>query len=409
MKDRIKQLIEVDWRELKPIQPEDVKIQNNLEALKSSLKKHGFSLPFAVWIDGTDIYTIDGHTRKKALQELQAEGVEIPDKLKAFEIEAKNRKEAIQILVEVFNQKHNPFDNEVLTEWLKVEQVEVVDLEVINMDNSPSERTDVSDDNFDIKDIIETNIKIGDYIQIGNHRLICGDATNSNDYNRLMNGKQFNLVVTDPPYNVNYEGATEDKLTILNDNMSDGDFYNFLFSTFSNLYDNTMSGGAWYVWHADSEGHNFRLAMNNSGVRVRQCIIWNKNQIVMGRQDYQWKHEPCLYGWKDGAGHEWYSDRKQTTVLDFDKPQRNGEHPTMKPVPLISYLIENSSKKGDVVGDVFLGSGTTMVACEKLGRVCYGMELDPKYCQVIIDRMLNSYPDIEVKINGHKYQQLQTV
>ena len=409
IKNRIKQLIEVDWQNLKAIQPEDVKIQNNLDALKASLIKHGFSLPFAVWIDGADIYTIDGHTRKKALQELQAEGVEIPDKLKAVEIEAKNRKEAVEILVEVFNQKHNPFDNEVLINWLDVEQVEIQDLEAVNLSSPIIEKSETQEDDFEIPDEIKTDIKLGDLIEIGKHRLLCGDATKPEDYEKLLSDKKFDLVVTDPPYNVDYKGKTKEELKILNDTKTDEEFFVFLLNFYSSLFEFTHKGSAWYIWHPDLEGYNFRRAMKEAGVKVRQCLIWVKSTMTLGRQDYQSMHEPCLYGWKEGAPHKWFSDRKQKTVLNFDKPMRNADHPTMKPVDLIGYLIVNSSKKENIIGDPFLGSGSTMVACEQLNRICYGMELDPKYCQVIIDRMLNSYPDIEVKINGHKYQQLQTV
>lgn len=186
--------------------------------------------------------------------------------------------------------------------------------------------------------------------------------------------------------------------------MSDDSFYQFLYDFYTCLNSYVTPGGAWYVWHADSEGANFRKAMVNAGILLKQCLIWVKNSMVMGRQDYHWQHEPCLYGWKEGAAHNWYSDRKQTTVLFFDRPTRNAEHPTMKPVPLIGYQIKNSSKKGDVIADGFLGSGTTMVAAHQLDRVCYGTELDPKYCQVIIDRMQKLDDSIVVKINGDVYE-----
>jgi site-specific DNA-methyltransferase (adenine-specific) len=182
--------------------------------------------------------------------------------------------------------------------------------------------------------------------------------------------------------------------------MNDGDFYQFLYDFYTALGAYTKAGGAWYVWHADSEGANFRKAMADAGIMVKQCLIWVKQSMVMGRQDYQWKHEPCLYGWKEGAAHKWYSDRKQTTVLEFNRPSRNAEHPTMKPVELISYQIQNSSKIGDLVSDGFLGSGTTMVAAHQLKRKCYGMELDPKYCQVIVDRMRKLDPALVIKKNG---------
>ena len=215
-----------------------------------------------------------------------------------------------------------------------------------------------------------------------------------------MGGALADMVLTDPPYNVSYSGKTKDKLTIKNDKMSDNNFYNFLFDFFTCFFEVTKEGGAFYVWHADSEGLNFRRAMIESGVLLKQCLIWVKNNMVFGRQDYHWKHEPCLYGWKPGAAHNWYADRKQTTLLNFDRPLKNIEHPTMKPIPLISYQINNSSKKNDIVADGFLGSGSTMVASHKLKRKCYGLELDPKYCKVIIDRMLSLDPKLKILKNG---------
>ena len=256
------------------------------------------------------------------------------------------------------------------------------------------------DDDFDIQVPNETSIVLGDLIEIGPHKLLCGDTTIGDDWQKLMDGKLADLVLTDPPYNVAYEGGTDEKLTIQNYSMSDEDFYKFLYDSFLNMNLVTKKGGSWYVWHADREVINFRKAMIDAGVLVKQGLIWNKNSMVMGRQDYQWKHEPCLYGWKEGASHNWYSDRKQTTILDFDRPQRNAEHPTMKPIPLFSYQMNNSSKKGDIVIDGFLGSGSSMVAAHQLGRICYGIELDPKYCQVIVDRMKNLDPSLEIKING---------
>ena len=182
--------------------------------------------------------------------------------------------------------------------------------------------------------------------------------------------------------------------------MSGDTFYQFLLDFYSHQASFTKKGAPWYVWHADSEGANFRLAMTNAGIQVKQCLIWMKNVMVMGRQDYHWQHQPCLYGWMAGATHSWYSDRKQTTVLSFDRPTRNKEHPTMKPIPLIAYQMGNSSKQGDMIADVFIGSGTTMVTADMLDRICYGMEIDPKYCQVTIDRMKNHHPDLKIKRNG---------
>jgi site-specific DNA-methyltransferase (adenine-specific) len=262
---------------------------------------------------------------------------------------------------------------------------------------------DAEEDDFEVPDGgFETDIVLGDLFEIGQHRLLCGDSTQTDTFSRLFGDKLADLVLTDPPYNVAYEGKTKEKLTIKNDSMKADDFYQFLYDFYTALGSYTKAGGAWYVWHADSEGANFRLAMKNAGIMVKQCLIWVKNSMVMGRQDYQWKHEPCLYGWKEGAAHGWYSDRKQTTVLEFKKPMRNAEHPTMKPVELFSYQIGNSSKQGDIVADGFGGSGTTMVAAHQMSRIGYLVEFDPKYCQVIVDRMRKLDPNLTIKKNGIK-------
>lgn len=226
----------------------------------------------------------------------------------------------------------------------------------------------------------------GDLWTLGNHKLICGDATDPEVLKRLVGEEKVAMWLTDPPYNVAYEGKTEDALTIQNDHMTDADFRTFLFQAYK-AADGVMAPGAvFYIWHADSEGFNFRGAARDVGWKVRQCLIWQKQTLVMGRQDYHWKHEPCLYGWKEGAAHYWASDRKQTTILEFDKPARNGEHPTMKPVALFAYQLGNNTRKGDLVLDSFGGSGTTLIAAEQLGRKARLCELDPKYCDVIIRR-----------------------
>ena len=273
---------------------------------------------------------------------------------------------------------------------------------------------EATEDDYEIPDEIQTDIVLGDLFEIGEHRLLCGSSTEADTWAKLMGEQMLDLVVTDPPYNVDYQGGdrTEmkarhrrtDGLKISNDKMSNEDFYQFLYDFYSATAAYTKAGGIWYVWHADMETVNFRTAMIAAGLTPKQCLIWNKGVMVMGRQDYHWKHEPCLYGWKEGAAHGWYSDRKQTTVLEFERPTKSKEHPTMKPVPLIAYQIGNSSKGGDIVGDAFLGSGTTMVASHQLNRKCYGMELDPKYCQVIVDRMRKLDPDIEIKRNGILYE-----
>lgn len=228
--------------------------------------------------------------------------------------------------------------------------------------------------------------ELGDIWLLGNHKVICGDATILTEYEKLFGDVRCDLYLTDPPYNVNYEGKTKDALKIENDKMDADAFRLFLSDSFTNASAFMKDGAPFYIWHADMEGYNFRGACMDSGLSVRQNLIWNKNSMVLGRQDYQWKHEPCLYGWKEGAKHTWYSDRKQVTVLDFDRPTANKDHPTMKPVNLLEYQVRNSTKTGDVVLDTFAGSGSTLIACEKSGRTCYAMELDPKYVDVIIQR-----------------------
>lgn len=228
--------------------------------------------------------------------------------------------------------------------------------------------------------------KEGDVWILGKHRLMCGDSTSIDALEKLCGGQLVDMWLTDPPYNVAYEGKTKDALTIKNDSMADDDFRQFLRDCYVAADAVMKQGATFYIWHADLEGYNFRGAAKDAGWKVRQCLIWKKSTLVMGRQDYHWKHEPCLYGWKEGAGHLWASDRKQTTILEFDKPSRNGEHPTMKPVDLFEYCLLNNTKGGDIVLDSFGGSGTTMIACEKNGRIGYLMELDPKYCDVIIKR-----------------------
>lgn len=284
------------------------------------------------------------------------------------------------------------WDAEQLTEW------------GLDIPDFKPQVLEAEEDNYEIPEEIKTDIVLGDLFEIGEHRLLCGDSTQTDTFSKLFNGQMADLVVTDPPYNVSYEGKTKDKLTIQNDSMKDGDFYQFLYDFYTALGSFTKAGGSWYVWHADSEGANFRKAMSDSGIMVKQCLIWVKNSMVMGRQDYQWKHEPCLYGWKEGAAHGWYSDRKQTTILEFDRPSRNAEHPTMKPIPLIAYQIGNSSKQGDIVADGFGGSGTTMVAAHQLNRKGYLVEFDPKYCQVIVERMHKLDPTLEIKRNGVAYK-----
>ena len=228
--------------------------------------------------------------------------------------------------------------------------------------------------------------KPGDVWLMGKHRLMCGDSTSIESLETLTCGQLVDMWLTDPPYNVAYEGKTKDALTIKNDSMGDDQFRQFLRDCYVAADAVMKPGAVFYIWHADLEGYNFRGAAQDAGWKVRQCLIWKKSSMVMGRQDYHWKREPCLYGWKEGAGHLWATDRKQTTILEFDKPSRNGEHPTMKPVALFEYQLLNNTKGGDIVLDSFGGSGTTLIAAEKNGRIARLMELDQRYCDVIVKR-----------------------
>jgi len=252
---------------------------------------------------------------------------------------------------------------------------------------------------------------LGDLYELGEHRLLCGDSTQTDTFEKLFNGQLADLVVTDPPYNVAIQGGDHSKpdrkngKKIQNDSMSDEDFYKFLYDFYTALGTYTKAGGAWYVWFADCEIVNFSKAFIDSGFKLAQMVIWKKNSLVMGRKDYHFIHEPCLYGWKEGAAHGWYSDRKQTTVLNFDRPNRNAEHPTMKPIPLFAYQIGNSSKQGDIVADGFGGSGTTLITCDQMNRKGYLVEFDPKYCDVIVARYIKhkgTDSNLVIKRNGQQ-------
>lgn len=259
--------------------------------------------------------------------------------------------------------------------------------------------TEAIDDGFEFELPEKPKAASGDIYQLGRHRLMCGDSTNKAHIELLMDGEKADLLITDPPYNVNYEGKTEAALKIKNDNKTASEFYDFLRSAFSSAYDNLKEGASFYVWYASSEVINFVNSLVDSQFMVKQELIWLKNSFVLGRQDYHWQHEPCLYGWKNDGSHHWYGDRKQTTILDFDKPIANKEHPTMKPIPLFDYQIKNSSKKGDKILDIFGGSGTTMIACEQNDRQAYLMELDPKYVDVIINRWEEFTGKEAIKLN----------
>ena len=374
-----------------PNNPRIIK-DDKFKKLVQSIKDFPEMLNLRPIVVNGDMVVLGGNMRLKACKEAGLKEVPI---IKAEDLTEDQQREFII----KDNVGFGEWDwDEIANNW-DAEQLDAWGLDLPDMTTKELES---EEDEFDVPEGgIETDIVLGDLYEIGEHRLLCGDSTQTDTFEKLFTGQMADLVVTDPPYNVNYEGGNG--LKIMNDKMEGSDFYQFLLDFYTALGSYTKAGGAWYVWHADSEGANFRLAMKNAGIMVKQCLIWVKNSMVMGRQDYQWKHEPCLYGWKEGAAHGWYSDRKQTTVLEFDRPTKNTEHPTMKPVALISYQIQNSSKEGDIVADAFGGSGTTMVACHQMNRKAYLVEYDPKYCQVIIDRMIKLDPTIKIKRNGENY------
>ena len=385
----------IEWVKTKDIVPntENPRIikDDKFKKLVQSIKDFPEMLQIRPIVVNNEMMILGGNMRLKAIQEIGLKEVPI---IKAENLTPEQEREFL-IKDNVgfgewdWDALANDWDPAELNEW---------GLDVPNLDLNELEATE---DDFDVPEGgSDTDIVLGDIFEIGQHRLICGDSTQTDTFEKLTEGVLADMVITDPPYNVAYEGKTKDKLKIDNDNMGDKQFYQFLYDFYTACAAYSKPGGAWYVWHADSEGANFRQAMKDAGIMVKQCLIWVKSSMVMGRQDYQWKHEPCLYGWKEGASHNWYSDRKQTTILEFARPNRNAEHPTMKPIELFSYQINNSSKQGDIVMDAFAGSGTTMVACEQLNRKAYVVEFDPRYCQVIIDRMKKLNPDIKVKRNG---------
>lgn len=351
-----------------------------IEKIAKSMKEFGFINP--VLVDG-NLNVIAGHGRilgakKLGMKEVPCLFIEdLTEEQKRAYIIADNRlaedagwdKELLKIELE--DLKNMNFD------------ITLTGFELEDFDFSMDE-TEVIEDEFDETIPEEPTSKKGEIYKLGKHFLMCGDSTDINDVEKLMNGVKADMLLTDPPYNVDYEGGTG--LTIQNDNMDDETFREFLRVSFFNANSVMKEGAVFYIWHADSEGYNFRGACHDIGWKVRQCLIWCKNTLVMGRQDYHWKHEPCLYGWKEGASHLWASDRKQTTVLEFDRPSVSKEHPTMKPVGLFDYLIKNNTKKDDIVLDLFAGSGTSIIVCEQNGRIAYSMELDPKYVDVIISR-----------------------
>jgi len=362
--------------ELKEYENNPRKNDKAVDAVANSIKSFGFKVPVIIEPDGT---IVAGHTRVKASKKLGLDEVPCiiasdlsPDQLKAFRI-ADNK------TAELADWDMDKLVNELKTIEMNMDQFGFDDLEKL-LDR------DVLEDEFEEELPEVAYSKKGDIFVFGKHRLMCGDSTKPEDVEKIRDGQLMDMVFTDPPYNVDYEG--QDGMKIQNDKQSDEDFYNFLLSAFKNMYDSLKPGGPIYVCHADSEGVNFRNAFKNAGFKLAECLIWVKNSLVLGRQDYHWRHEPILYGWKEGSSHYFINDRSQDTVWEYNKPKVNDLHPTMKPLELVGRAIKNSSKNGDKVLDLFGGSGSTMIAAEQIGRVAYLMELDEKYTDVIVKRMI---------------------
>lgn len=388
---------ELSLKELKPAaynpRKKLKKGDKEYEKIKQSLLKFGYVDPIIV---NNDLTVIGGHQRLTVLKDLDYETAKC--------VIVKLSKEDEKALNIALNKITGQWDDSLLADLLLDLQESDFNLDLTGFE--PPEIDDIlsnvhdkelSEDEFDVEEELKkpTVSRRGDVWQLGKHRVICGDSTKSETYDQLLGDKKANLVVTDPPYNVDVE---ETAGKILNDNMSDGDFYQFLLSMFTQVENHMETDASIYVFHADTEGLNFRKAFKDAGFYLSGCCIWKKNSLVLGRSPYQWQHEPCLYGWKKKGKHQWFSDRKQTTIWEYDRPKSSKDHPTMKPIQLMAYPIQNSSMRGTVVLDPFLGSGSTLIAADQTGRVCYGIELDEKFVDVIVKRYIEVTGDTEVTV-----------
>ena len=363
------------------------------EKIKQSLLKFGYVDPIIV---NEDLTVIGGHQRLTVLKDLDYETakcviVDLP----------KEDEKALNIAL---NKITGQWDEALLADLLLDLQESDFNLDLTGFE--PPEIDDIlsnvhdkelSEDEFDVEEELKkpTVSRHGDIWQLGKHRVICGDSTKAETYKQLLDDRKANLVVTDLPSNLDVEDKAG---TILNDNMSDGDFYQFLLSMFTQVENHMETDASIYVFHADTEGLNFRKAFKDAGFYLSGCCIWKKNSLVLGRSPYQWQHEPCLYGWKKKGKHQWFSDRKQTTIWEYDRPKSSKDHTTMKPIQLMAYPIQNSSMRGTIVLDPFLGSGSTLIAADQTGRVCYGIELDEKFVDVIVKRYIEVTGDTEVTV-----------
>lgn len=376
-----------------------------MKKLEESIYQFGFNNPILI---SKDNMIIAGHARVLAAQRLGM------DEVPAIVLPLDGAKADAYLILDNKLCEMSQWDAELLLDMIDTIDASGLDFKDVFFDAAEIDdlfnqihTKDIVDDNFDVEqqleDIVDPITQYGDIWRLGRHVLICGDSTELDTYDRLMGDERAVLVVTDPPYNINVEGGTSKKLKIQNDNMAANDFYDFLLNFFKSTYEFMEDGASIYVFHADSEGMNFRMTLQEAGLYLSQVCIWVKNAFVLSRSDYHYRHEPILYGWKPTASHKWHSDRKQDTVWEydsknpneppntvwrFDRPQRSEKHPTMKPVPLIAYPIQNSSLNRAIVLDPFGGSGTTLIACEQTNRKCRMIEIDPIYVDVIVNRYI---------------------
>lgn len=397
-------LLPADYNPRKDLKPGDAEY----EKLKRSIEQFGYVEPI-IW-NKTTGRVVGGHQRLKVLMNMGMTEVDCV----VVEMD-EDKEKALNIAL---NKISGEWDKDKLA--LLIADLQGADFDVSLTGFEPAEIDDlfkdtlkdgVKDDDFDVGAELEksTMTKPGDIWTLGRHRLICGDSTKAETYDLLMGSTKANLVITDPPYNVNYEGSAG---KIKNDNMADEAFYNFLLDAYTQMHSAMADDASIYVFHADTEGLNFRRAFADAGFYLSGCCIWKKQSLVLGRSPYQWQHEPCLYGWKKNGKHQWYTGRKETTIWEFDKPKKNGDHPTMKPIPLLAYPIMNSTMSNAVVLDPFGGSGSTLIACEQTDRICYTVELDEKFCDVIVKRYIEQIGNsdgVTVQRDGltYKYSEVE--
>ena len=379
-KMKTENLLPADYNPRKDLKPGD----EEYEKLKRSIEQFGYVEP-VIW-NKTTGRVVGGHQRLKVLIDMGISEVDCV----VVEMD-ENKEKALNVAL---NKISGEWDKDKLALLISDLQAEDFDVSLTGFDAAEIDdlfkdtiQDKIKDDDFDVDAELQnpTITKLGDVWQLGRHRLVCGDSTLDETYDMLLGEEKVNLVITDPPYNVNYEGSAG---KIKNDNMEDDKFYNFLFDAFANTEKCMADDASIYVFHADTEGLNFRKAFKDAGFYLSGTCIWKKQSLVLGRSPYQWQHEPILFGWKKKGKHQWYTGRKESTIWEFDKPKKNGDHPTMKPIPLLAYPIMNSSMSNCLVLDPFGGSGSTLIACEQTDRIARTIELDEKFCDVIIKRYI---------------------